>query len=118
MQPSPPEELDWVQVRADCTLTAVFEKLAAQVREDIDRVNALRSIKFEVTRNGAYLVIFQKDTGNRRSVTILCADSSIIVKDSADKIISEATLAINDEGKCWPVSIEECKFAADSSGRG
>lgn len=100
-------DFDWVIARADCSLTAIFERLKIQIEEDVDRRNSLRGTRppfmygFRVVNEGNVVaVILEGQIVPARSITFRLGDNSIEVSDSTGKIHLTAVPTLSDDGKC------------------
>jgi hypothetical protein len=79
----------------------VFEDLVGGVKQDIERINSVRSNQFGFHRDGAYISVYQKakdEEAGKRFVAITCTETSI--KTEYGGKVLQATLMVNDEGKC------------------
>lgn len=99
-------EFDWVTARAECSLVVTFEKLKLQLRDDVDKREAILragpeanyGFKLVLDRKGAAVVM----EGNQihDSVLFRLTDKAIEVVDNAGKTRFAATPTLDDEGQC------------------
>lgn len=111
------QNLDWVTVRASCTVECVFQELREEIKSDITTRNKLLtglqkedSISFHlkpdsensfaVVRNGLNIV---------SRTTFKCERSAIQAFNGAGVQIIEARLTLNDQGECRLV-VDGCEL--------
>jgi hypothetical protein len=102
-----PQELNWVEKRAACTVAEVFHQLCEGVMRDVDAVNVARRLpteerfKVDPLTDGTTIVIGQLGQTPRIVVRIGIVHDQIMVSHQP---ISEpdwsAKVSLNDEGRC------------------
>lgn len=99
-------EFDWVTARAGCSLNQVFEKLRAQVKEDVDLRHGLRPhathYAFRFISEGPTFTALVE--GNRIHHSVIFSlrnkEQVITVSTDNDDLLFHAEVTLNDEGKC------------------
>src|ERR1700679_844566 len=94
------DAFDWVTERAACTVNSVFESLYAEIKRDVELINGKRKQQFGVNRNDGVLTVFQENSSPPRSVAFGISGVVIFSQDSGSHKKLEATLTVNDQGKC------------------
>jgi hypothetical protein len=94
------EGFDWVTERAACTVNSVFESLYIEIKSDVELANGKRKQQFGVNRNGGVITVFQENSSPPRSVAFGISGVVIFAEDSRSRKRTEATLTLNDKGKC------------------
>ena len=100
-----PTEFDWVQVRSNCSLPAVFKELHLGVQNDVQAVGSLPGVlgkvRFLVTPmvRGRFSVV-RDEGGFPESVNFVLADGKITAQDDGDLILAAATITLNNAGQC------------------
>lgn len=100
-----PQEFNWVQARADCSVLRVFNELRLGAEEDVKRMNFMPPLaeypppQFSLRANamGDYFVIFRSDNANLR-VEFNCETKQFNITKNGRQFA--VTLALSDEGKC------------------
>jgi hypothetical protein len=106
MNPDPPEQLDWIKVRSECTVAQVFEKLLLEIQGDVEQVNSSQTNrKFKIVREGEFFSVFQDGLLiGHRGVMVRRAQQSIevtsFINGDETKEVAVATIVVNDLGKC------------------
>jgi hypothetical protein len=110
-----PEDFEWVTARAGCSPARVFQRLKLEVEGDVKERNALLApgagYTFDtITVEGAITVFLESDGASvRRSVVFKQTDAGISVCDGSNLPVLEATLTLNDQGKCvFRIEGREC----------
>lgn len=102
-----PEVLDWVAVRAGCTVEAIFNNLCDEIEVDVATVNSIRELseryrfKAEMMSGGTTIVVAQPMLVPRARAFIGIAQGKIHVRQ--DWIGGEnwsVSVGLNDAGKC------------------
>jgi hypothetical protein len=100
-----PQELNWVEKRAACTVAEVFNQLCDEIESDVTAANSARQLseddQFVATRSGGGPVIIvgrPRRVPNPR-VFVALADNRIEVTTERNDKWS-ATVGLNDEGRC------------------
>jgi hypothetical protein len=111
------DEFDWVSARAQCTPFAVFEKLRAQVKVDMERRNSLMrdgdlASPFSLGTGPEWFSVSSKTLDKYRGVTFTLTANGVAVHDATSHTkICDAALMISDEGHCvLRVGSTELKF--------
>jgi len=102
-----PQELNWVKVRAECTVDLVFEQLRRETEVDVARRNEYLSesqkkngVSFSVEdRDDGSFVVYRRGSGLAGSVSFGIVGSSILAIDAIGTTI-EAKVGMNDSGRC------------------
>jgi predicted membrane GTPase involved in stress response len=99
------DNLDWVTARHACSVEEVFERLKAEVQEDVKTREALRPrtedhshYAFRFRGGPRWFAAFM-DGKNKRGVQFKLEHPRIVVT-KADGSFQEATVALNNEGRC------------------
>lgn len=100
-----PRELDWVQVRAICTLDKMFEQLHAAIKNDVADINSIRKFPaetgFEVTESSrAYAFTVKRAEAIRPWVTFAIIGDRINVTTDSDGKGRDYRITMSDEGRC------------------
>ncbi|HWE87767.1 MAG TPA: hypothetical protein VG267_22680 [Terracidiphilus sp.] len=100
-----PQELDWVSVRAACTIEKMFEQLHHGIEEDVRRINQIRKYPedrgFEVMVSGReFSFTVKRGETLRPFVRFTIEGESIQVADDADTVKLKYGIAVSDEGRC------------------
>jgi hypothetical protein len=110
MMKEAPVSLDWVDVRAKCSLPAVFLTLKNEVEKDLQSHNALDGHKrLDFQDNGDNFSVYRTSSSGIESVAFVLLRDRIQVRDTKGTPIFDATLTLNDLG--------ECKLKIDSAER-
>jgi hypothetical protein len=100
-----PQELDWVNVRAGCTIEKMFQQLHDAIVEDIKSINQVRNYPdgrgFEVIVSPReYRVTVRRGETIRPYVQFTIEGQNIRVVDDADTVNLSYGIAVGDEGRC------------------
>jgi hypothetical protein len=106
-----PAHLDWVKVRAQCSIQHVFKELELGVCEDVEQAQSLvgpnERIRFSVAKSGtsrfAALRINDPITSISHSVYFSCRRNEIQVSEDGshgEEPRMTATLTLTNEGHC------------------
>ena len=104
-------KFDWVAARSACTLPKMYNRLLAEMKEDVRERNAQRpeSAPYEFLvlekEDGFSVVLQAKDF--RRSVAFRYEDHAITVLDPSGNQMFDITLLFTDDGKCRLKAKEE-----------
>ncbi len=104
-------KFDWVAARSACTLPKMYNRLLAEMKEDVSERNAQRpeSAPYEFLvlekEDGFSVVLQAKDF--RRSVAFRYEDHAITVLDPSGNQMFDITLLFTDDGKCRLKAKEE-----------
>lgn len=104
-----PQELNWVQKRAECSAAKVFRELQGGIENDVAAANEAKRLagRFfpdtrlasQLTADGKVFVVAQINIAGPRVVFIL-GDGMIEARNEVEGIRWTATLTLNDEGRC------------------
>jgi hypothetical protein len=98
-----PQDFDWVQARANCSIAVVFKQLQLDIEGDIQAVNAARELPpshaFQLLANttGNVFVVSRPSDPNREVKFFLIRDQIDITGLGMNLV---ATLTLNNEGRC------------------
>jgi hypothetical protein len=104
-----PEELDWVNARADCELETAFQKLSEAVEEDVDLFHARlkppspSAVVFQ--KRDDFLVfpvfsVFRRMPAGTLTVIFHQKTNQIEIEDSCGAQIRNATSLFTTNGRC------------------
>lgn len=103
---SVPQELNWVEKRAACTVAEVFNELRSGIDDDVAIMNAARQLTtgtcFSATllQSGTGVVIGRPKQIPNRRVLVAIAGDKLQVKDEGSGSDWSASVALNNEGRC------------------
>lgn len=102
-----PNDFDWVDARAACSPTKVFEQLKSQVAHDVETRNRMagQGAKFDIHMDTAAFAVFLNSTTLHmnvpfRIVRFYLNGARITAQYGDETEIFSATLTLNDEGEC------------------
>jgi hypothetical protein len=101
-----PEELNWVEKRAACTVATVFNQLCDKIRDDVQAFNSIfqlaESNRFQadVHSSGTTIVVGQPNEVPRKRTYIGIVKDRIQVLHEWDKTKWEVSVGLNNEGRC------------------
>ncbi|HEY5329005.1 MAG TPA: hypothetical protein VIJ79_03900 [Acidobacteriaceae bacterium] len=102
-----PQELNWVEKRAACTVAKVFNQLCNGIIEDVQSTNSVRQLpadsQFQADMNpkGNAIRVAQPAAIPRARVSVGIANERIAVQEEwANGKHWSATVGLNDEGRC------------------
>ena len=101
-----PQNLDWVNSRAKCTVGKVFNQLCDAIRDDILTINATRGLsenpfRAELHSNGSTIYIGQVNYLPRKVVAIgVVRDHIEAHQEWNGGETLKVTVGLNDEGRC------------------
>jgi hypothetical protein len=101
-----PQKLNWVQLRAECSLEKVFANLHLEVNEDVRIANELlpnspRRPPFEVIPNDKADAFTVRREGTIRPTVVFRLELGCIMVDSQTNPAGwKFYLGLNDEGRC------------------
>jgi hypothetical protein len=101
-----PQELDWVDKRAACTVEAVFNQLCDKIVEDVEAINAahklpdLDSFLASPHSDGTTMFVGQPNRTPRKRLAIGIVGKRFQVKQEWDGKTWEASIGLNNEGRC------------------
>ncbi|MGA7695010.1 MAG: hypothetical protein WCA76_08260 [Candidatus Sulfotelmatobacter sp.] len=108
-------DFDWMEARAQCSLSVIFEQLKGDVRNDVEKAQATRKtygeglpahygFRLVFTDNGrAIKVLVNGQTASgtiHDSVSFHLTEKAIEVRDVSEAVKFEATLTLNGKGEC------------------
>ena len=100
-----PPHLNWVSVRAACTIVQVFNELCNEIDSDILDINSARQLKddnkFQANVIGGSMVIIgQPARFPRVVVKIGVVGDEIEVQDDSTRSAWRVGICLNNEGRC------------------
>jgi len=105
-----PSNLDWVKVRAECSIHHVFKELELGVHEDIEKMQSFvkpdETIKFSVvkTSSGRFAAMrVNNPFSTSQSVYFVCKNNEISVHEDGsfgEELRMTATLTLTNDGHC------------------
>jgi hypothetical protein len=101
-----PQELNWVEKRAACTIGQVFNKLCNDFEGDVSAINAIRNLlddnRFCINPvgDGSTIVIGQPSRFPRVVVKIGIVQNEIEVQDGTTRSAWRVRIGLNNEGRC------------------
>jgi hypothetical protein len=97
-------EFDWMAARADCSLAVIFERLKAQLQDDVETAKGLRKVPvhytFKIDMNDRRIAVIVEGNKIYDSVLFVLKDTEIEVLDKDGKPIFKATPTLSDDGQC------------------
>lgn len=118
-----PQELDWVRIRAACTIATVFNQLCDGIMGDVQAINSARGLSgdsrflAEMAGEGTAIVIAQPNLIPRIRVIVRMDSATIAVvreRQYKKEETWEATVGLNNEGRCIlrleDVEVEQWQF--------
>jgi hypothetical protein len=109
MMEQAPQELDWVTVRAECTMRSVLKQLSDEIKIDIamrhkylSESQKTHGVVFSVEERTTdeSVIVFREGQGLSGSVSFAIVGSAIKVIDASGATLLEATIGLNDSGRC------------------
>jgi hypothetical protein len=102
------QELNWVKIRAECTIRSIFKQLRREIDIDVVRRNEYLSesqknnnVNFSVEdKDEESFVVHRKVSGLGASVSFMMDGSSIKTIDPTGPATMQATIGMNDSGRC------------------
>ena len=99
-----PQELNWVDARAECSLAEMFKSLELGVHEDVERrVSLLKpeeQLMFRaVSRARRFSVVCESNEFEPRAVDFSCTGREITVS-AGGEVKFTATIALANSGRC------------------
>ena len=101
-----PQELNWVEKRAACTVANMFNQLCDGIRGDLEAVNlALRlteetHFQVDLHSDGTTAIVGQPNMTPRKRVYVGIRGEQIYVLQEWDKRQWAASIGLNNEGRC------------------
>ncbi|MGO8707238.1 MAG: hypothetical protein ACLQMG_06220 [Terracidiphilus sp.] len=102
-----PQELDWVNRRANCTVAKVFNELCGAVKNDVLAINAAKGLvgndgfQVDLLQDGITIVVGQPNRVPRRVAAIGVDQNQIVAQqewNGGERWV--LTVGLNDEGRC------------------
>jgi hypothetical protein len=98
-------DFDWVTARAQCSLSAAFERLKLEIESDVkirnERRGEDRHYSFSVVASGDSISVFVAGNNIRRRAVRFSLTVDAISVASEDAVVSfQATLTLNNERNC------------------
>lgn len=99
-----PENLDWVNARAGCSMYKMFRELRNEVLEDIKKRNDARKegerVRFDFGGDsGKGFSVFREGASGTACIDFTISDEGINVAN-AEQVMFTATITLNDQGRC------------------
>ncbi len=101
-----PQELNWVEKRAACTVGQMFNKLCNDFEGDVSAINTVRKLSdnnrfcINPVGDGSTIVIGQPSRFPRVVVKIGVVENEIEVQDGATRSAWRVGIGLNNEGRC------------------
>ena len=101
-----PQELNWVEKRAACTLASIFNQLCEGIKEDVQAINLVRRVtednhfQADMHSSGTTIIVGQPNIVPRKTVYVGIADGRISVYQEWDKRRWTVSIGLNDQGRC------------------
>jgi hypothetical protein len=101
-----PQELNWVEKRAACTIAQVFNQLCDGITNDVAAYNSIRQLsegsKFraDMHSSGRTIFVAQPNQIPRARVAIGIVEDRIAVHEEWNGKKWSVTIGLNDEGRC------------------
>jgi len=101
-----PQELNWVEKRAACTITKLFNQICDGIEKDVSAINVARNLsehhlfQADVSRDGTTMVVGQPNRSPRTRVFVVMDNDRINVNEERSNITWAAYIGLNDEGRC------------------
>lgn len=101
-----PQELNWVEKRASCTIAKVFNQLCDGIAKDVAAINTARQLSndsqfmAQLTSDGSAVVVGQPNIIPRRRTIISAANDRIAVNQEWNGEQWSVTVGLNNEGRC------------------
>jgi hypothetical protein len=98
------EDFDWISARAQCEPFKVFERLRAQVKEDVAKRASLPTngthIAFSFEEGNDWITASKKILDKYEGVTFMLTPNGIAAHDLSNTFKHVGNLTISDEGRC------------------
>jgi hypothetical protein len=109
-----PQELDWVTVRAACSVEQVFKELHQGVKDDVEAMNLLCEQREEApiamsTHRAGNAFFVGRGQAIKPVVRFLLGKDRIEIADEVSNQTFVVTLTLNNEGRC-KLRIEQEEF--------
>jgi hypothetical protein len=101
-----PQELNWVEKRASCTIAKVFNQICDGIGTDVEVLNSVRQLSEEsqfsvnMHSDGSTIFIGQPNQIPRARVVVGAKANRIVVTQEWDGKEWSATVGLNDDGRC------------------
>ena len=98
-----PQELDWVDKRAACTVAAVFNQICDGILGDAEAFNRAAQIdtfQANLLSSGTTMIIGNPTRIPRVVVRVGIVEKGIEVQSDLEKSFWHVTIGLNDEGRC------------------
>jgi|ERR1039458_6324568 hypothetical protein len=99
----PEPDFEWVKARSECSPATVFQQIKLGVESDVKARNptlAGENYSFRTSSRGGSITAYIQANGVYWSVTFRQTKDGISVHDENDKVMFDATLALNNDGEC------------------
>jgi hypothetical protein len=99
-----PQELDWVDARAACSIGVMFKTLELGVHQDVERRVALLKPEEQkmfrvISKARRFSVVCESNEYETRSVDFSCTDREIAVSSGGETKFT-ATISLTNSGQC------------------
>ena len=105
-----PKDFNWVTQRAECVPFRVFKQIQVEIEADLNLRNGLLNatqkadgVGFSLDAKGEHFFIHRNGVRLITMIQFRLHNAIIEVRDADNKSILEATLTLNDEGRCMLV---------------
>jgi hypothetical protein len=103
-----PQDLNWVEARAECSLRNIFTALEHGVREDVDtRISLLgegAKMKLSVVSSNRRFTVLREDDVLPLSIsdeaTFVLNPDEILVQNSRNMVLFRASITLTNGGQC------------------
>ena len=101
-----PQELNWVEKRASCTIDRVFNQLCDGIKDDVNTVNSVLQLrdydKFQANMHssGTTIIIGQPERVPRKRMYVGIVGERIQVSQEWDGNKWDVSIGLNNEGRC------------------
>jgi hypothetical protein len=106
------DDFDWISARAECSPSQVFQKLRLQLKNDVEKRNAIRTENeksryvFTIHSDTRRISVFVEgqleygDTFNEGVVFSRTYTGIDVHKGTSDELLFQATLTLSNDGVC------------------
>jgi hypothetical protein len=101
-----PEKLNWVEVRANCTIAKVFNQICDGIRDDVAAINSALDFRdddqftAEMHSSGTTIIVGQPNKVPRARVYVGIVEQRILVRREWDGNEWSVSIGLNDQGRC------------------
>ena len=91
---------DWVKVRGECSIAAMFAKLKLEIKQDIENLKAISpTVTFKLVESGNSFIVVRAIRYQNVEINFDLADSKIHVSRQGHTYLT-ATVTLDDDGEC------------------